>query len=63
MNSNQFRRHLASHGCTFEPGAGKGGHIVVRRGDKVSVLPTHGGSKQLGTGLIKTIMKQLDIKD
>ena len=60
MNSDQFRRFLARQGCTFEPG--KGGHLIVRRGDKMSVLPQHGGKKQLGTGLMKAIEKQLGLK-
>lgn len=60
MNSDRFRRHLAKQGCSFEPG--KGGHLIVRRGDKMSVLPQHGGKKQLGTGLIKAIEKQLGLK-
>jgi mRNA interferase HicA len=60
MNSDQFRRYLAKHGCTFEPG--KGGHLIVRLGDRVSVLPQHGGKKQLGTGLMTAIRKQLGIK-
>lgn len=60
VNSEQFKRWLASQGCTFSPG--KGGHLIVRRGDKASVLPMHGGKKQLGTGLIAAIRKQLDLK-
>jgi mRNA interferase HicA len=60
MNSDQLRRQLAKQGCTFE--AGKGGHLIVRHGDKVSVLPQHGGRKQLGTGLVNAILKQLDLK-
>lgn len=60
MNSDQFRRYLAKQGCTFE--AGKGGHLVVRRGDRVSVLPQHGGSKQLKKGLMLGIKKQLGIE-
>ncbi|MGI4877153.1 MAG: type II toxin-antitoxin system HicA family toxin, partial [Janthinobacterium lividum] len=61
MNSSQFRRYLAAQGCTFEPGAGKGGHVKVRYGDKVSFLPTHGGAKQLGTGLMRSIKKDLGL--
>lgn len=60
MNSDQFRRYLAKQGCTFEPG--KGGHLIVRREGKKSVLPQHGGAKQLGTGLMKAIKKDLGIK-
>ena len=59
MNSNQFRRYLAKQGCSFEPG--KGGHLIVRRDDKMSVLPQHGGAKQLGTGLMNRIKKDLGI--
>jgi mRNA interferase HicA len=60
MNSSQFRRYLAKQGCTFEPG--KGGHLIVRLGERKSVLPQHGGAKQLGTGLMKAIKKDLGIE-
>lgn len=60
MNSSQFRRYLARQGCTFEPG--KGGHLEVRRGDKVSRMPRHGGRKQLGKGLMEKIRKDLAIE-
>jgi mRNA interferase HicA len=61
MNSSQAKRFLAKHGCTFEPG--KGGHLIVRRGDRKSVLPQHGGSKELAKGLWLAILKQLGIKE
>lgn len=61
MNSGQAKRFLAKHGCTFEPG--KGGHLIVRRGELKSVLPQHGGAKELGKGLWHAILKQLDIKE
>ena len=60
MNANQFKRWLAKQGCTFE--SGKGGHLIVRLGDKKSVLPMHGGQKQLTTGLVNGIKKQLGLK-
>lgn len=60
-NSKQFRRYLAGKGCTFEVGAGKGGHIVVRFGDRSTTLPQHGSAKQLGTGLMNAIKKQLGV--
>ncbi len=60
MNSDQFRRYLKKQGCTFEPG--KGGHLIVRRNGRMSVLPQHGGRKQLGTGLMRKIRKDLDIE-
>jgi mRNA interferase HicA len=60
MTSPQFKRFLAKHGCTFEPG--KGGHLKVSLGDKRSVLPMHGGNKELKKGLMEAIKKQLGIK-
>lgn len=58
MNSNQFRRYLAKQGCTFEEGKK---HTLVRLGDKVAALPRHGGAKQLGTGLMNAIKRDLGI--
>ena len=46
---------------SFEPG--KGGHLIVRRGNLKSVLPQHGGSKELGKGLWLKILKDLDLKE
>lgn len=59
VNSSQFRRYLAKQGCTFEEGAK---HTLVRRDGRVAALPRHGGSKQLGTGLIKAIKKELGVE-
>lgn len=60
MTSAQLKRLLSREGCTFEPG--KGGHLIVRRGDKRSVLPMHGSNKELGTGQVNAILKQLGLK-
>ncbi len=60
MTSAQFKRLLAKHGATFE--SGKGGHLIVRLNGKQSVLPMHGSKKELGTGLVNAIMKQLGLK-
>jgi mRNA interferase HicA len=60
VTSQEFKRWLTQQGCTFEPG--RGGHLTVRRGDKVSTLPMHGKQKELGTGLVNTIKKQLGLK-
>jgi mRNA interferase HicA len=57
MTSAQFKRWLARQGCTFEPG--KGGHLLVRRAGHTSVLPMHGSGKELGTGLVRKIKKDL----
>jgi mRNA interferase HicA len=56
----QLKRLLARQGCTFE--SGKGGHLIVRRGDRRSVLPMHGSNKELGTGLVNAILKQLGLR-
>jgi mRNA interferase HicA len=60
MNSNEFKRWLAKQGCSF--GAQKGSHLKVYRGDHQSILPMH-GKKELGTGLVKAIKKQLGITE
>jgi mRNA interferase HicA len=61
MNSAQAKRFLSRRGCTFEKG--KGGHLLVRRGNRTTVLPMHGGAKELGTGLWRKILKDLEIEE
>jgi mRNA interferase HicA len=61
MTSQEFKRWLAKQGCTFESGRNTG-HLIVRRGDKISDLPMHGKQKELGTGLANAIKKQLGLK-
>ena len=60
MNARQFKRWLAQRGCRFEPG--KGGHLIVRLGDRAAVLPMHGSRKQLSKALMRAIEKQLGLK-
>jgi mRNA interferase HicA len=60
MNSKQAKRYLAAKGCHFE--SGKGSHLIVRLGNRRSVLPMH-GSKEIGIGLWKAILKQLGIEE
>ena len=60
VTSQEFKRYLAKLGCTFEPG--RGGHLIVRRDGKFSVLPMHGKNKELGTGLVNAIKKQLGLR-
>lgn len=62
MNANELKRHLAKLGCTFENHRGGSGHVTIRLGDKKSQLPIHGGSKELGNGLVEKIKKQLGLK-
>ena len=59
MTSAEFRRWLRGQGCTFEPG--KGGHLIVRLGPRMSVLPMHGKQKELGTGLVHAIKRDLGL--
>ena len=59
MTPREFKRWLAAQGCSFAPG--KGGHLKVRRGDQMSVLPMHGQGKELGTGLVQRIKKDLGL--
>jgi mRNA interferase HicA len=47
-------------GCTFA--SGKGGHLIVRLGNRKSVLPMHGSGKELGAGLVTAIKRQLGLK-
>jgi mRNA interferase HicA len=58
VNASQFRRYLARQGCSFEEGKR---HTIVRRGGKMAALPRHGGSRQLGTGLMNSIKKELGL--
>ena len=60
MTSQELKRWLTKQGCTFE--TGRGGHLIVRRGDSVTDLPMHGKQKELGTGLVNAIKKQLGLK-
>jgi mRNA interferase HicA len=62
MNASELRRFLAKHGCIFETHRGGSGHMTVRRGDRASQIPMHGQNKELGTGLVNKILKDLDLK-
>jgi len=62
MTASELKRFLAKHGCTFETHRGGSGHLTVRRGDRTSQLPMHGQNKDLGTGLVRKILKDLDLK-
>lgn len=62
MNAQERKKWLAAQGCTFETKRGGSGHLVVRRGPFKSEIPMHGGRKELGTGLVNAIKKQLGLK-
>ncbi len=61
MNSNQAKRFLAQQGCSFQ--AAKGGHLIVRLGSRKSILPMHGGKKELGKGLWLSILRDLGLRE
>ena len=59
MTAAQFKRWLKRQGCTFE--SGRGGHLRVRLGKKFSVLPMHGSGKEMPTGTVQSIKKDLGL--
>ncbi|MCY4575578.1 MAG: type II toxin-antitoxin system HicA family toxin [Chloroflexi bacterium] len=61
MNANELRRWLRRQGCTFESHKGGSGHLTIRRGDRVSQLPMHGGRKEIGKKLVEKIKKDLGL--
>ncbi|MBS1874488.1 MAG: type II toxin-antitoxin system HicA family toxin [Acidobacteria bacterium] len=60
MTSQELKRWLEKHGCTFEPG--RGGHLGVRLGDKSTVLPMHGKNHEVATGTVNRIKRDLGLK-
>ena len=59
MKYSEFRRWLEKHGATFAPG--KGSHRKVTLNGKSTVFPDH-GAKEIGTGLVAKIKKDLGLK-
>jgi len=62
MNAQELKRWLAAQGCTFETKKGGCGHIIVRYKGRKTELPMHGSRKELGTGLVNAIKKQLGLR-
>ncbi len=62
MNAAEFRRYLARQGCTFETHKGGSGHVTARLGARTSQIPMHGSRKELGTGLVNKVLKDLRLK-
>ena len=62
MNAKEFQKWLAARGCVFENHRGGSGHLTIRRGERTSQLPMHGKGKELGTGLVNKIKKDLGLK-
>jgi len=51
---------LRREDAVFSPG--KGGHLLVRLGNRKSVLPMHGKSHELPVGTVNGIKKALGLK-
>jgi mRNA interferase HicA len=62
MTARELRRWLAKQRCTFENHKGGSGHLTVVRGEHRSQLPMHGSNKELGTGLVMKIKKDLGLE-
>lgn len=61
MNAAELKRWLRARGCRFENHKGGSGHLTVYRDTRKSQLPMHGGKKELGTGLVRKIKKDLGL--
>ncbi|MGZ8320109.1 MAG: type II toxin-antitoxin system HicA family toxin [Telluria sp.] len=59
MKYSEFRRWLARQGAVFVPG--QGSHHRVSLNGKSTVFPDH-GAKEIGTGLVEKIKKDLGLK-
>ncbi len=64
MDAREFKKWLARQGCRFESKQTGSGHLVVINpaNGRRSELPMH-SRKELGTGLVRTIKKQLGLED
>lgn len=62
MNAGELKRLLAKQGCIFESHKGGSGHLTVVYGERKSQLPMHGGKRELGTGLVNKIKKDLGLE-
>nr|DAF57081.1 MAG TPA: hypothetical protein [Siphoviridae sp. ctEeW6]DAN66141.1 MAG TPA: hypothetical protein [Caudoviricetes sp.]DAR72529.1 MAG TPA: hypothetical protein [Caudoviricetes sp.] len=56
---NEFKRWLKAQGVEFT--TQRGSHILIRLNGKTSVFPDH-GAKEIGTGLVNKIKRDLDLK-
>lgn len=59
MNAQELLRKL---GAEIDAEHGKGGHIGLRLNGRVSYLPMH-GKKEIGKGLLHSILKQLGLTE
>lgn len=60
MKYSEFRRWLIQQGATLKKHRSGSSHYKVFLGDRQSIFPDH-GSKEMGEGLRKSIMKDLGL--
>lgn len=60
VTSAEFKRWLERQGATFEPA--KGGHLWVLLRGRRAIPPMHGRRKELKTGTVAAIKKQLGVQ-
>lgn len=61
MKYSEFRRWLKQQGATFEKHRSGSSHYRVTLHGRTTIFPDH-GAKEMGTGLVEAIKKQLGIK-
>lgn len=61
LNSKQLIRHIKNHGAVELRGRGKGAHRMFELNGRRQAVPTHGGGKELGPGLVHIICKNFGI--
>lgn len=60
MKYSEFRKWLIAQGVEFV-NPKRGSHKLARLGSKTTVFPDH-GSKEIGTGLVNKIKRDLGLK-
>jgi mRNA interferase HicA len=61
MKYSEFRRWLKDQGATFQKHRSGSSHSKVTLNGHTTIFPEH-GSKEIGTGLVQKIKKDLGIK-
>ena len=60
MTSRELLRRLRRVGAEIVAGRGKGGHVMVRRGEMATYVPT--GTGEVPPGTIAAILKGLGLR-
>ena len=60
VTSAELKRWLQRQGATFEPA--KGGYLWVMLRRRRAILPMHGSRKELKSGTVAAIKKQLGLQ-